>query len=244
MSVSAPPDAVATFPGVLAWLSAQPSFVVVQIGAFVGATDNDPLHAFLTRAMAAPRDNSRPSIAVLVEPVAEYYERLRLSYAGVPGVRFENVAIAESAGTRDFFRLAADPAAHGLPPWLSQLGSLRADRMTTLWDRYERGHLASESDTLTRFYREHQVTEQVTCITFETLLARHGLDQVDLLQIDAEGYDYEILRTIDFARIRPVFINYERVLLHDDEAPCRRLLTEAGYRLTDWGQDTLCTRCG
>jgi len=158
-------------------------------------------------------------------------------------VRFEHAAIAEHAGTRGFFRLAADPVAHGLPAWLAQLGSLRADRMTALWDRYERGHLAAESDTLTRFYREHQVIEPVTCITFDMLLARHGLTRVDLLQIDAEGYDYEILRTIDFARVRPAVINYERVLLQHDEPACRAMLTAAGYVLTDWGQDTLCTRC-
>lgn len=158
-------------------------------------------------------------------------------------MRFEHAAIAEHAGTRGFFRLAADPVAHGLPAWLAQLGSLRADRMTALWDRYERGHLAAESDTLTRFYREHQVIEPVTCITFDMLLARHGLTRVDLLQIDAEGYDYEILRTIDFARVRPAVINYERVLLQHDEPACRAMLTAAGYVLTDWGQDTLCTRC-
>ncbi len=236
---TAPP---ATFPDVLARLAVQPDFAVVQIGAFVGATDNDPLHAFLTQALPAAHARGAASTAVLVEPVAEYFAALRRSYEGVPGVRFEHAAIAEAAGTRDFYRLAADPVAHGLPAWLSQLGSLRADRMTALWDRYERGHLAAESDRLTRFYREHQVVEPVTCITFDMLLARHGLTHLDLLQIDAEGYDYEILRTIDFTRVRPAFINYERVLLQDDEPACRAMLMAAGYTLTDWGQDTLCTR--
>lgn len=239
--MTAPASAALTaFPDVLAQLAALPQFAIVQIGAFVGATDNDPLHAFLTRTLGDTPASGRGSTAVLVEPVAEYFARLRQAYAGAPGVRFEHAAIAESAGTRDFYRLAADPAAHGLPAWLAQLGSLRADRMTALWDRYERGHLAAESDTLTRFYRDHQVVEPVTCITFDMLLERHGLTHVDLLQIDTEGYDYEILRTIDFRRVRPSFINYERVLLQDDEAACRQMLREAGYTLTDWGQDTLC----
>lgn len=42
--------------------------------------------------------------------------------------------------------------------------------------------------------------------------------------------------------MRPAFINYERVLLQDDDARCRQMLSAAGYRLTDWGQDTLCSR--
>jgi FkbM family methyltransferase len=231
---------VLDFPDVLAWLAAQPTFVVVQIGAFVGATDNDPLHAFLSAALPAAHARGAASTAVLVEPVADYFAQLQRTYAGVPGVRCEHAAIAEAAGTRDFYRLAADPVAHGLPAWLSQLGSLRADRMTALWDRYERGHLAADSDRLTRFYRDHQVVEPVTCLTFAMLLERHGLTHVDLLQIDAEGYDYEILRTVDFQRVRPTFINYERVLLHDDEPACRAMLEAAGYALTDWCQNTLC----
>lgn len=233
------PVSPTSFPEVLDRLAAQPRFTVVQIGAFVGATDNDPLHAFLVETLTAARARGAASTAVLVEPVGEYYERLCQVYEGVPGVHCEHAAIAETAGTRDFYRLAADPVAHGLPAWLSQLGSLRADRMTALWDRYERGHLGDQSDALTAFYRDHQVVEPVTCLTFDMLLAKYGLTQLDLLQIDAEGYDYEILRTIDFTRVRPCYINYERVLLQNDEPACRALLEGAGYVLTDWGQDTL-----
>ena len=63
---------------------------------------------------------------------------------------------------------------------------------------------------------------------------------LDLLQIDAEGYDYEILKTIDFDRIRPRFVNYERVLLLDEEPACRSMMRDAGYVLFDWDIDTLC----
>jgi FkbM family methyltransferase len=183
------------------------------------------------------------SVAVLVEPVAEYFHRLEASYAALPGVRLENVAIAESEGTRELFRLAGvDPVAHGQPDWLNQLSSLREDRMTELWDRYERAIVgdAGAGDSVRDFWQAHRIVERVPCITLHQLLERHGLSRLDLLQIDAEGYDYAILRTLDLARIRPRFINYERVLLQDDEAACRTMLVEAGYRLYDWGQDTLC----
>ncbi len=233
--------APASYAGVLATLETLPTFTVVQIGAFVGSTDNDPLHGFLTRVLPARAAEAAPiPTAVLVEPVGEYFALLREAYAGVPGVRFEQAAIAERAGLRDFFRLGADPVAHGLPAWLSQLGSLRPDRMTALWDHYERGH-RPDSARLTDFYEAHKVVEPVTCLTFEMLLQRHGVTHVDLLQIDAEGYDYDILRSINFSRTRPTFVNYERVLLGSNEQDCRELMTAAGYTLTDWGQDTLCT---
>ncbi|MGZ4249692.1 MAG: hypothetical protein ACXVUE_15475 [Solirubrobacteraceae bacterium] len=60
-------------------------------------------------------------------------------------MRIENVAIAETEGPRDLFRLdGVDPVGHGQPDRLTQLGSLPEDRMTELWDRYEQRLLDSE----------------------------------------------------------------------------------------------------
>jgi FkbM family methyltransferase len=217
--------------GALDWLAARHAYVVVQIGAYVGDTANDPLYGFL-RATLPDRPQS---LAVLVEPVHEYFAALRDAYGDLPTVRLENVAIAEEEGVRDFYRLAPG-LEHGDYGWLAQLGSLRRERMTDLWDRYEGFHSWDEPKN---FWHQHHTVEKVQCWTLEQLLERHGLERVDLLQIDAEGYDYEILRTIDFSRLRPRFINYERVLLQEDEPTCREMLRDAGYALFDWGQDTL-----
>jgi len=217
--------------GVFGWLAARDAFAVVQIGAYVGQSPNDPLYEFLHAALP-----SRPaSVAVLVEPVREYFEALHDAYRDLPGVRLENVAIAEKEDDRDFYRLApgVDPTQHGQHEWLAQLGSLRADRMTDLFDRHESDRQAKD------FWHQHHTVEKVHCWSFEQLLERHELNHVDLLQIDAEGYDYEILRSIDFERLRPRFVNYERVLLNEDEPACRRMLIDAGYVLFDWAKDTL-----
>jgi FkbM family methyltransferase len=219
-------------PRALRVLACRPTISVVQVGAFVGRSENDPLYAFISEVC---RDKPG-SVAVLVEPVAEYFERLRDNYRGVPNVRFENVAIAESAGEREFYRLGVDPTAHGFPAYLAQLGSLDPDRMGSLWDRYE-GRADHKE-----FFLAHRVVDQVRCVTLADVLAKHAIEDLDLLQIDAEGYDYQILRTLDFARQRPRYVNYERVLLHESEPACRRLMRQAGYRLVDHGQDTLCVR--
>lgn len=223
----------------LAWLARRPAFSIIQVGAYIGDTGNDPLYGFLSEHLPAHPH----SVVVLVEPVRVYFEQLRATYDGFPQVRFENVAIAESAGERDFFRIGVDPTEHGQPEWLAQLGSLREDRMTTLWDRYEQQETPDSPAEAARcwsFWHANRIVERVRCVTLEQLLTDHRLPELDLLQIDAEGYDYAILRTLDFTRIRPRFINYERVLLQDDEPACRQMLTTAGYRLVDWGQDTFC----
>lgn len=220
----------------LEWLAARPSFSIVQIGAHVGDTFNDPLCQFLHHHLGRNHaDPTREIKVLLVEPVREHFEQLRKNYADLAGVHFENAAIAEEEGVRDFYRLGVDPAAHGYPEWLSQLGSLKAE--TPILQNSE------NASQWRKFYRENQIVEPVNCITLDTLLDRHQIDGLDLLQLDTEGYDYEILKSADFARIKPRFINYERVLLDDDEnAACREMLVKSGYLLMDWEYDTFCIR--
>jgi hypothetical protein len=57
---------------------------------------------------------------------------------------------------------------------------------------------------------------------------------------ETEGHDFEILRTVDFSRIRPALILYEHSHLgaHDQRA-CWRLLAAAGYRCRAGWADTL-----
>jgi hypothetical protein len=64
---------------------------------------------------------------------------------------------------------------------------------------------------------------------------------VDLLAIDTEGYDWEILRTIDLARWHPRVLIYEHYHLDDaDRAGCRAHVEAAGYETMEEGFDTFC----
>src|SRR3954463_15172030 len=91
-----PEEPLSPLPGVFEWLSRRP-FAIVQIGAYIGDSFNDPLYAFL-------RENTS-GVAVLAEPVRDYYDRLVSAYDGQPHVHCENVAIAETAGEREIHRL-------------------------------------------------------------------------------------------------------------------------------------------
>lgn len=219
----------------LAELAAQPSFNIVQVGAYIGATDNDPLFEFLTKHLGSTGSaGHRGGKVVLIEPIREYFEQLTRNYQGTTGIAFENVAIAALEGPIEMYRLNGDPVAAGFPEWLSQLSSLKKERMEELWDSYERREDAQQ------WYLEHRVVEMVECMTLDEVAEKHGIESIDLLQIDAEGYDLEVLKTLNFAKIKPRFINYERVLLNEREPECRAMLESLGYTLFDWGQDTMC----
>lgn len=60
----------------------------------------------------------------------------------------------------------------------------------------------------------------------------------DIYQIDCEGYDYEVVRRIDFSQ-KPAIINYERAHLSpESERACHDLLRSHGYRWFNHGIDT------
>jgi FkbM family methyltransferase len=224
---------------VFEWLDAQELFTIVQIGAHIGASPNDPLHPYLRAAMPLhPRAR-----AVLVEPMADAFQQLTVNYSGHANIAFENVAIAEDDSDRVLHRVDEQWQATAPPGFfdLTQVSSLKTERMAELWHQYEGREPWAQEQFLTT-YREHQVEEVVRCMTLTQLLAKHHIEELDLLQIDVEGYEYEILTSIDFTEIRPRFINYERVLLMDRQAEVRAMLRSAGYLLLDWDIDTLCIR--
>jgi FkbM family methyltransferase len=151
---------------------------------------------------------------ILVEPQALEFERLKATYAQERHrLVFENVAIADMDGTCTLYRL--DDAART--------------------DDWERGRAS-----LLPPYDAHRfIAETVPCITFDSLLRRHDVTRVDLLQIDAEGYDFEILKRVDFATLRPALIRYEhRHLRPKDKHACRKFLKRAGYRVLEMEFDT------
>lgn len=210
----------------------RPGFVIVQLGAYIGDTNNDPIF----KAVSGPKAKSGGSTVLLVEPVREYFEKLVGNYRHLPGVIFENVAVADRSGPASIFRLAVNPEDHGYPEWLSQLSSLKESRMREMWEQYEAKPEYQE------FYLKHRIEEPVTCVTFEELMSRHGLERVDLLQIDVEGFEYEILKTIDFTKFPIRFLNYERVLLGENQSKTLELMRASGFETIDHGQDTFCHR--
>jgi len=76
--------------------------------------------------------------------------------------------------------------------------------------------------------------ERVKCVTLKDLLQKYNIKNIDLLQIDVEGHEYKIIRSIDFNVIRPKIIHYENKHLNiDDNKECVALLKAKGYTVFD-----------
>ncbi len=163
---------------------------------------------------------------IVVEPVPYLFKRLKETYAGQVGIAFENVAIGAEDGYKTFYRIKENAEPQN-PYYYEYLGSFRKE--VVLKHRYLIPH-----------FDKYFMSEEIRCVSFTTLIDTHGVQKIDVLHIDTEGYDYEIIKTIPFERIRPHMILYEHSHLSaTDKRACQVLLKEKGYRLRRMYKDTL-----
>jgi FkbM family methyltransferase len=191
--------------------------LVVQIGANDGVRADPVRHLILRHGLPA----------LLVEPLPDLFSHLQANYAGQPNLKFEQCAVGEYDGEIPLYRVRPDP---GLPDWLQGIASLN------------RNHLTS---TKFEFDEFEKYVEEVTVpvMTVASLLRKHGIADVGLLQIDTEGFDCRIVESAIRSGLRPAVINYEHNHVHAiQQAACKRLLAENGYDFVDVGIDTLAVR--
>jgi hypothetical protein len=80
-------------------------------------------------------------------------------------------------------------------------------------------------------------------MTFAALLSKYNITYLDILVIDTEGYDFEILKMIDFATLMPAIIQFEeKNLMPSEKVACFKMLVEKGYRLGRHHRDIVAYR--
>lgn len=145
-------------------MARQPEIFFLQIGAHNGL-DNDPI---------APLVRQHHWRGLLVEPQPHVFAQLLANYAGEKQLLFENAAIAEHEGT---FTLYAFEGASADDPASMAASSRR--HYLTLNSEGRRGTIKPM---------------EVPALTLDSLLAKHAVERVDILQIDTEGYDFRSSR--------------------------------------------------
>jgi FkbM family methyltransferase len=179
----------------------------VQIGANDGQA-GDPLRDLIF---------SQPITTLLVEPVPSAFAALKENYSGIPGILFENAAIASHDGQ---MRLYVPDGAEGF--------SSRQASMS-------REHLVRHGVPASKIREIH-----VPCLTLSTLMTRHSLDRIDILVTDVEGYDYEIVAACFREGISPHLLYFEHAHLNrDHRRRAREVLGCNDYKFIEGPSDTL-----
>lgn len=166
---------------------------------------------------------------LMVEPLPWLFTRLEANFGGFRRLQLVNAAVGDHDGTQPLYHLAPHEGPLGdLPPWYDALGSFRREVVLS--------HVGAIPDVEDRL----RVTEVAT-LTFASLCERHGVDAIDLLHVDTEGYDAEILAMVDLDRWRPAVVLFEHLHLGAAEhAACLDRLRAAGYDDVAGPMDTLC----
>jgi FkbM family methyltransferase len=186
----------------------------IGIGANDGVT-HDPLYPFI-------RDHGWRGI--MVEPMPDAFAALQRNYAGFGEVALVQAAIGLKDGQGKLYTVE-----------MNDPNSL----MMTLHSSFSR-------DMLLRGRRWHPnidalvVEREVPLMSFATLLTKAGGAHVDVLKIDTEGYDLEILKTVDLARLSPSLILAESAnLSRQDIVKMADILLDHGYRVSMTSLDML-----
>lgn len=204
-----------------------PKLKVVQIGANDGF-NKDPIHKFIRRDQWQ---------GVLLEPQPDVYKNyLQKLHKNTHGIHTLNAALDYTDGSRPMYKLAVSEAR-----WAHGLSSFNRDVLEKAVDSGRIANKLREERKAIPSKKEEYIKEvPVSCITSDTLLKTYHIDQLDFLQIDTEGFDYEIIKIFNIPKIKPKVIVFEsHNLSTKDKQECTLFLKGEGYALKEYGGDTL-----
>jgi hypothetical protein len=144
----------------------------------------------------------------------------------------EQVAIAASSDVIKMYHVAENA---------SELRGKRFDvtafrGITSLDRNHLVKHLPAEYDCIVQ-------ETSVESVAVKELLSRNQIKQIDLLHIDAEGYDWIILQQFDFNLIRPRIVLFERKHLNKKyQDAARSLMQNTGYQVKPMETDFFCLK--
>jgi len=185
----------------------------VSIGSNDGIS-GDPLREFII---------TKKWSGLMIEPVPHVFKRLRQVYKYVPNIIFENVAISDSAGNKKFWYIQKNNV---LKSGYDQIGSFDLNQK----------NVYSKYLNLWPDLKKYLTYQKLPCLPLKDIFSKNNIQHVDVLMIDTEGFDYQVLKQINFAKIKPKIIIYEHCNLSpSDKTSAANLLTKNGYQVRDCG---------
>ncbi len=189
------------------------SFNFIQVGANDGISF-DFLYSFVVK---------RKSRGVVIEPVFDYFEELQYNYKEFPEIIKINKAVHPFEKEIVINKIAPN-AIDKYPDWVKGIASIDVKH-----------HLKTGIDS------SDIVQERVEASTLMDILETNfDASFLDYFQVDTEGFDFEVIKMIDFGAIRPKMIKYESVnLSKEDQYKLIVLLEKNGYYLFQEFGDTV-----
>lgn len=151
---------------------------------------------------------------LVIEPLPNMYERLVSNYQDHPNVIPLNIAIHPSSKTAPIYHVDNELLCK-YPDCVAGIASMNKE------------HLLNAGIAVA------DISAQIVqCKTIMEVLDEYDFYDVDLLQIDTEGFDFEVIKTIDFKKLKPRLIKFEWMNLSaSDQSNVSALLIQHGYKI-------------
>ncbi len=189
------------------------SFKFIQIGANDGISF-DFLYDFIVK---------RNSKGLVVEPVKEYFEELIINYKDFPEILKINKAVHPSEKEIDIYKIDKQKASK-YKSWVKGIASVNKEH-----------HKKTKIDTDDILIEKVQADNLMNIIN-----NNYYYKNLDYFQVDTEGFDYEIVKMLDFHSLKPEIIKFENVHLKlEDLRELNKLLKKQKYYLFNEGGDTI-----
>jgi FkbM family methyltransferase len=161
-----------------------------------------------------------------VEPMPEMFKRLRKNITD-PIHKFENAAISTFNGEIEMLTIDTEAIdSKVLHPCFYGMSSIYPPK----------NGLASEGDKET--VDKYGKKVMVPCMTLQTLLDKHYIEQIDIFKTDTEGHDFPIFQQLDLDKYRPKLIHLEWINMSaTEQAEVTEKLTKHDYVFEVSGQD-------
>ena len=193
-------------------------FYFIQVGANDGVSFDD-LFDFIKQ---------RPSRGIVIEPVKSYFNELSLNYSYNKDIISINKAIHPTKSQVSLFKIKEE-VSNNYPGWVKGIASL--------------DHNHAKKYNIKTSDLEEEIVEAVTFMNIVKKFYKY--DCIDYLQIDTEGFDFEILKMIDFNAFKPKLIKYESVNLDTSSyLKSIKLLKEKGYFVYKEMNDNIAVNLG
>lgn len=189
-------------------------FTFIQVGANDGISF-DFLYDFVT---------TRNSKGLVIEPIKEYYDELLANYKNFPEIKKVNKAVHPTEKSVVLNRISA-LSFHKYPDWVKGIASIDSEhhKRTGIIDTNDIVQEVVNADSLMNIINEN----------FNNV-------EINYFQVDTEGFDYEVIKMLDFNQIRPDIIKYEYVNLKEEEQKVlKNLLKTNGYSVFNEFSDTI-----
>ncbi len=197
---------------------------IVQIGANDGKT-SDPIYK---------KNLQYGNKLLLIEPQIQFREDLLRNYSDFKGeLHIEHVAIGNSKERLKFHILKKEY----WEEYKSKVGKLPDHAFSLIKNQVEIIMAERLGIDISKI-DEYMTTLDIDILPLQNLLKKYNFGDIDILQIDAEGYDFQIINSLE--DIKPKIIHFESAFLSkNDWNLFKDFCEEKGYGFIQGIQDTL-----